>query len=287
MEDIKQRIEALKEEKEDGRTRKTDTSSADTLSISGTDVKSAGSTDKEAGTAKQSVRNRSTVIGRSDSQAGDNGQRAQNIIERKREGTGGYSNDNTGPAKDSAPTRTGGGAIVVERLDDVPYRDFDYEPPEEEPIEPTKKEKNNQYFKDSFKKAKGFFREKKHHTPLSEEEAKHYEETLPELLIDYGEYTDKAIAWYSKQAEDEMGPIWGDLSQDEANTVTRILIKRGKRNGHTANFIRNLEEGYDYIALGIIVVPRAMRTSEEIKKSPRRSVRLHDHRNRGKTVSGD
>ena len=281
MEEIEKRTRALKEKMEErGRTIEAYTSGADTVSASGTDVKSPGTGDQTAGTAVKSPRaHTSRARGNTDT-PGTDGQQFKDILERERALLGGLGDDHTGTPKSDDTTRDSGSRITIERLDDVPVRDFDYVPPEEQ--EPTVEEKNTQYFREQTSRAKGFFRgrPREKSKPLNEKEAKHYEEVLPELIISYGEYADKGIAWYSKQDIDEMGVIWGDLSTEEATCITRILIKRGKRNGLTADFVRNLEEGYDYISLGVIIVPRMMKTSEEIKKSPRKSVRLHDRRNR-------
>jgi len=282
MEEIEKRARAIKEQIEErGRTIKAYTSGTDTLSVDRADEQSTGTSDKKTRATSKSVRAHTNRTRGNTNETGADGQQSQNILERKRESTGGSSNDNTSTPESDHTTGDGRRRITIERLDEVPVRDFDYVPPEEE--EPTNEEKNTEYFKEQVHRARGFFKgrqRKEKSKPLNEKEAKHYEEVLPDLIISYGEYADKGIAWYSKQDIDEMGDIWGDLSNEEANCITRILIKRGKRNGVTADFVRNLEEGYDYIALGVIIVPRMMKTSEEIKKSPRKSVRLHDRRNR-------
>lgn len=270
-EELAQKQKELREKLRDGRTTKTSASSANTLPTSRTDDKSTGSNHQEAGTTIKGIGVTSPTLGGNNTKTGSNGQRAQDESKRSGQSDGRHSDHDGSVTESNSRSRDDSGStakVVIERLDDIPYRDFDYEEKLNEP--PPIEERNDEYVKETIKKAKGFFKGRQGRKPLSDAEAKHYAESLPDLLIDYGGYLDKGIAWYSKQSLEDMGEIWGNLSELEAEQLTRILIKRGKRNGETADFIRNMEEGKDWIGTAIIVVPRAMRTSEELKKAPRR-----------------
>jgi hypothetical protein len=110
---------------------------------------------------------------------------------------------------------------------------------------------------------KTFFPKK---TPLSEKEAKAMEDTLPRCLQSYGEYLDQVIHWKS-QVETPLD-IWGDLTDMEARCLSNILIRKARNSGHVADVVRNITNGEDYVAVGVMMVPRVMKTVEELRKSP-------------------
>ena len=103
---------------------------------------------------------------------------------------------------------------------------------------------------------------------LSNSEADQYRDQIAESLIQYAQMIDKGLKHYS--SDNQMPDIWGDLSDKEAGAPANILIKLGQRNPGAAQFARQVIEMEDYIAVGVMFLPRFMQTVEQMKKRPKR-----------------
>jgi hypothetical protein len=106
----------------------------------------------------------------------------------------------------------------------------------------------------------------KKRSPLSEKEAQEYKEPLMSAIQSYGEYADKYVRWRTEQPE--MAEIWGDIMDFEAEALANIMIRRGMKSAHAAEAIRSMIAGEDYISVGVMLLPRIIRTTEEMKKIP-------------------
>jgi hypothetical protein len=103
--------------------------------------------------------------------------------------------------------------------------------------------------------------------PLSEAEAKKLDDNLPRCIQDYGIYADRLIHYTSKV--ENAGDIWGDLTIDEARVISRYLIRQGMKSGYAAEVVRGIHNGQEYIALGVIALPRFIKTVEELRLAPK------------------
>lgn len=110
---------------------------------------------------------------------------------------------------------------------------------------------------------KAFFKKK---TPLTEKEAEEYKRSLPAIIQSYGEYADKYISWKTQQTD--MPDVWGNITDFEAQALANILIRRGVKNAQAAEVVRNMVAGEDYVSVGVMLVPRIIATTEEMKKVP-------------------
>lgn len=110
---------------------------------------------------------------------------------------------------------------------------------------------------------KAIFKKK---TPLTEKEATEYKEPLMHAMQSYGEYADRYIKWRTQQID--MADIWGNITDTEAEALANIMIRRGMKSAHAAETVRNMVNGEDYISVAVMVVPRVIATTEEMKKVP-------------------
>ena len=104
-------------------------------------------------------------------------------------------------------------------------------------------------------------------TVLTEKEATSYQDILPACLQSYGEYIDQYVAWRSGDVALE---IWGNLNDTEAVAMTNILLRKGRSNVHVAEFARSVVNAQDYVTVGVMMVPRVMKTVEVLRASPPR-----------------
>lgn len=103
---------------------------------------------------------------------------------------------------------------------------------------------------------------------LTEKEATTYAEALPHCLMSYGEYVDQALNQWTK-IEDPIDK-WNNLSELEAGSIANILIRKGQKSGQAAEFVRSLINYEEYVVVGVAMVPRIIKTVEEMKRAPRR-----------------
>lgn len=115
---------------------------------------------------------------------------------------------------------------------------------------------------------KRFFKGSKEGEVLSELEAERLKEPLCAAIKDDCKYLDEALWWYSHDAAQPQ--IWSDLDREEIETLATVLLKRGQRNAATANFVRNVVDSSDYINTAIILVPRFIKTTQQVAKRPRK-----------------
>jgi hypothetical protein len=109
---------------------------------------------------------------------------------------------------------------------------------------------------------------------LTEAEATELYEPLIEVIKDDGGYLDKAIALKNPKVEEE--PIWGNLTDDEAQILAELLLKGGRKSPRIAATIRISIEIKSYAAALAILAPRiqmtaiALRTAPQATRPPRR-----------------
>ncbi len=167
---------------------------------------------------------------------------------------------------ESSPTarsRVGG----IERADPIPERIDNDLPGQPGAKQKPEKSRLEQAVESGVKLKKQFFRAGK---ILSEQEAKNLLEPLTQAIMDYGDYGD---SYLRGQTHDPTVIIWGDLTQLEASTIARILIRRGQRNAAAAELVRGMVNGLDYISAAIIVVPRVIRTADTLQRLPKKRKR--------------
>ncbi len=109
---------------------------------------------------------------------------------------------------------------------------------------------------------------------LSATEATELYEPLIECIKDDGRYLDKAIALKNPIVGEE--PIWGNLTDDEAQILAELLLKAGRKSPQVALAIRTSIEIKSYAAALMILGPRiqltamAIRTAPQATQQPRR-----------------
>lgn len=105
-------------------------------------------------------------------------------------------------------------------------------------------------------------------SPLTEKEAKDYQESLTRVIQSYGEYADGFVKWRTQ--DPNMPDIWGNLTDIEAQCLANIMLRRGVKNEHAAETVRAMLNGEDYVSVGVMMIPRVIATTEQMKKAPRR-----------------
>ena len=105
-------------------------------------------------------------------------------------------------------------------------------------------------------------------TTLTQQEAKDFLDPLASALIDYGGYVDKFLQY--RTHDPAMPDIWGDMTEQEALVLARLMIRRGQKSAAAASVVRNMVHGDDYIQAAIIVIPRVIRTVEATRRVPRK-----------------
>ena len=118
------------------------------------------------------------------------------------------------------------------------------------------------------------FREKyfkREASKLSQREALELFEPLKQALQDDFGYLDEGI-WLYCMSEDRQ-PIWGNIDDDEVSVLARLMLKQGQKNAEVAASVRILVDSDIYIQVAAIVAPRAIRTYQMLKGSPRPRLR--------------
>lgn len=258
MEQIEDKVEALREELRDGRRVNQTGKSA---------IGYSESADGQTGSSLQTVRRNNRKASADGGSSNSNKRGTNKESERVRPGRRRSSNNGSGDTNRSLETandtgRTSGG---IERVDDIPER-IDNELPLpaipvsgiKKPVgKPRKEESEPRVKQPLFKRG-----------TLSQQEAAEYQEPLEAALVDYGSYADKALRLYTH--DPSMPDIWGDLTDLEAKVLARLMIRRGQQNAAAAEVVRNMIQGTDYISAAIIIVPRVMHTAETLRKMPRK-----------------
>lgn len=112
--------------------------------------------------------------------------------------------------------------------------------------------------------ARQWFKEQK---TLTLKEVSELREPLIGALIDDFGYLDEGIHLWAMS--DVKTPIWGDIDQDEAGILADIMLKRGQRSPKAAAAVRALVDSDIYLQVAAIIGPRAIRTYQTVKGSPR------------------
>lgn len=81
-------------------------------------------------------------------------------------------------------------------------------------------------------------------------------------------YADEAIWLRATQIDGQ--EIWGDVDEDEQETLAYALLKLGQRSPVAAVAIRTAIDWHDYAALLAIVVPRTKQTVKALREAPRK-----------------
>jgi hypothetical protein len=59
------------------------------------------------------------------------------------------------------------------------------------------------------------------------------------------------------------------MDEEEIETLARMMLRRGQRSPAAANAVRNIVDGADYIDTAVIMVPRVIKTMQQVNKRPR------------------
>jgi hypothetical protein len=102
---------------------------------------------------------------------------------------------------------------------------------------------------------------------LTIKEAEELTEPLIAALLSDFEYLDKGI-WLYSMSQDQR-PIWSDMAREEVEVLASIMLKRGQRSPEAASAVRAIVDSDIYIQVGAITIPRAIKTYQAIKGSPR------------------
>ena len=116
-------------------------------------------------------------------------------------------------------------------------------------------------------KAKRRFTFGKEGRVLSQKEVTDLTEPLIAALLSDFEYLDKGI-WLYSMSQDEQ-PIWSDMAREEVEVLASIMMKRGQHSPEAAAAVRAIVDSDVYIQVGMITIPRVIKTYKAIKGSPR------------------
>src|SRR6266566_293054 len=112
---------------------------------------------------------------------------------------------------------------------------------------------------------------KREASKLSQKEVVELFEPLKQALQDDFGYLDEGI-WLYCMSEDRQS-IWGNIDDDEVSVLARLMLKQGQKNAEVAASVRILVDSDIYIQVAAIVAPRAIRTYQMLKGSPRPRLR--------------
>lgn len=104
---------------------------------------------------------------------------------------------------------------------------------------------------------------------MSAQEAERLHDPLKAALRDLFKYSDEGIAWYCGVDPETMPPIWSNLDNDEYESLAHVLLSQAQRSPEAAEFVRGVVNSDDYIVAGIIVVPRAIQTTQMLAQAHR------------------
>lgn len=102
---------------------------------------------------------------------------------------------------------------------------------------------------------------------LTKKEADEYYEPLKAAIIDNGASLDQLIAW--KTGKPLTYDIWGNITEFEAESLAKIMIKRGMDNPQAASIVRKFIDSKDYITVCVMMVPRVQMTVEVLRATER------------------
>lgn len=255
-------IEQLREELRNGRVRQTGESLDGDFGISHQEARGSvqvvlresngdGPVDNTAPGARGSVEKKPVRIGRAGRRHGpDNSGIAQGDYGATRtRRAGGLETDEPIPQRNTIEPE-----LVVNTIKEEPKRPVG-RPPKPETLKARADEKSKEAVFPWFKESK----------TLSKDEVKSLYEPLINALIDDLGYVDQYL-WY-RTNDISQTPIWSDISREEAETLARIMLRRGERSASAATMVRAVVNGNDYIDAAVIVVPRVIKTADVMQKS--------------------
>ncbi len=302
MEELDEKVAALREELRDGRRFNQTGESA---------IGHGTGANEQARSGVQATGRNNATAKRDRSTTASNKRSSQEIAQRVRQSSGRPGNDGSSTSDGNIQGQGNSGSAVtaaIERLDDVPVR-IDNElplPPEKpsgrckEDYAPTRRGGKSVYYlladksqtitqeeykalpregdaskpessgglADGLKKVSDTIFPGGKGTTLTNQEAKDLLAPLANALVDYGGYVDKFLQY--RTHDPGMPDIWGDLTELEATVLARLMIRRGQKSPAAAAVVRQMVESDDYIQAAIIVVPRVMRTVEATRRIPRK-----------------
>lgn len=97
---------------------------------------------------------------------------------------------------------------------------------------------------------------------LTKQEATALEDPLRAVIPDMTGYLDELLWWQIKDTTH--APIWSDLDSDEIEIITRLLLKQGQKNPVVAEGVRTMVDAADWIAAGMIVIPRTITSMKKL-----------------------
>jgi hypothetical protein len=112
-------------------------------------------------------------------------------------------------------------------------------------------------------------------TLLSKAEAEEMKETLAAALADDFRYLDEYLASRLKNThpDEEFSAIWDNLDEDEIQKLTSVMVRGGQHNPAMATVARGLVNSRDYVVTAAIVLPRAKKTLDVVRKTHRPPMR--------------
>ncbi len=103
---------------------------------------------------------------------------------------------------------------------------------------------------------------------LSATEAEELAEPLAEAIRDEFHIVDQAL-WLRCPQIDERD-IWGDVSDQEVESLVELLLKGGQRNAATAAVVRGMVDLHVYAVVGSMFAPRIQATVTALQQTPKR-----------------
>ncbi len=103
---------------------------------------------------------------------------------------------------------------------------------------------------------------------LSATEAEELAEPLAEAIRDEFHIVDQAL-WLRCPQIDERD-IWGDVSDQEVESLVELLLKGGQRNAATAAVVRSMVDLHVYAVVGSMFAPRIQATVQALQTTTKR-----------------
>jgi len=104
---------------------------------------------------------------------------------------------------------------------------------------------------------------------LSATEANTLSPEFVSSMEDYFEYMDRFLWTREEKAGKPSGqrPVWSDIDDEELAALTRVMMRWGQHNEIVAGAVRGAIELHDYTDVGVVMIPRAMKTVEIIRET--------------------
>lgn len=104
---------------------------------------------------------------------------------------------------------------------------------------------------------------------LTKKEAEESYEPLKESILSCFDDMDKLLDWRVRQRTENRisvtQPIWSNITDFEAETQAKLMIKRGMSNVYAAETVRKFIAMKDYISVGVMYLPRIQLTVDVLR----------------------